>query len=333
MRRRTAATGSAYGASGSAWRPFFREQELPLADYAAIAAEQLDFAVQVTDIAKAHELFSRAPGVILIDPWYIAERHRLDVFRQAINNLPHWVLPVLVPDVREASRAELLVGGIRILLGDARSEPARQGLSGVSSLSTFVTLMPFLVAEAEREYLWHGPPRRAIAGPSQPLRKTPLAVASSIPRADKLPGHAFISYVREDSAHVGQLQALLQIAGVPIWRDTSDLWPGDDWRVQIRKAITGNALVFLACFSSNSLTRSSSYQNEELTLAIEQLRQRRFGDPWLIPIRFDECDIPDYDIGSNRTLQSIQRVDLFGDRYEEEAIRLVAGIKRILEGS
>jgi hypothetical protein len=65
-------------------------------------------------------------------------------------------------------------------------------------------------------------------------------------------------------------------------------------------------------------------------MAIEQLRLRRPDDPWLIPVRFDECDIPDWDIGGGRTLTSIQRADLFGDRYHESAARLVAAVLRIL---
>jgi len=98
-------------------------------------------------------------------------------------------------------------------------------------------------------------------------------------------GHAFISYVREDAHRADQLQRVLEAAGVPVWRDTADLWPGQDWRENIRRAITHNALVFLACFSRRSLARQVSYQNEELVLAIEQLRLRRRDDPWLIPVR------------------------------------------------
>jgi WD40 repeat protein len=145
-----------------------------------------------------------------------------------------------------------------------------------------------------------------------------------------LSGHAFLSYVREDSGQVDQLQRTLEAAGIPVWRDTADLWPGEDWRMKIRSAITDNALVFIACFSQASLDRGKSYQNEELTLAIEQLRLRSPDDPWLIPVRFDDCDIPDRDIGGGRTLTSIQRADLFGDRFDEGAPKLVAAILRIL---
>jgi transcriptional regulator with XRE-family HTH domain len=143
-------------------------------------------------------------------------------------------------------------------------------------------------------------------------------------------GHAFISYVREDSHRVDWLQRELEAAGIPVWRDTADLWPGEDWRTKIRQAITDDALVFIACFSRASLARLKTYQNEELTLAIEQLRLRRPDDPWLIPVRLDECDIPDRDIGGGRTLASIQRADVFGDRSSQGVTRLIASILRIL---
>jgi hypothetical protein len=159
----------------------------------------------------------------------------------------------------------------------------------------------------------------------------PADTAGSAAReSQELRGHVFISYVREDSADVDQLQQVLQTAGVRVWRDTADLWPGEDWRVKIRRAITDDALVFLACFSRRGLARKRSYQNEELALAIDQLRLRSPSEPWLIPVRFDDCEIPDIDIGGGRTLGSIQRADLFGERIDDGFARLSGAVLRIL---
>lgn len=146
----------------------------------------------------------------------------------------------------------------------------------------------------------------------------------------KLSGHAFISYVREDARNVDKLQQTLEAAGISVWRDTADLWPGEDWRVKIRRAITEDALVFIACFSSRSVVREKSYQNEELLLAIDQLRLRRPQNPWLIPVRFDDCEVPDLDLGGGRTLASIHRADLFGDSRDMAAERLVTVVLRLL---
>ena len=115
-----------------------------------------------------------------------------------------------------------------------------------------------------------------------------------------------------------------------MWRDTSSLWPGEDWRAKIRGAIRHDALVFIACFSSHSAARRQSYQNEELVLAIDQLRRRRPDDPWLIPVRFNDCDVPDFELGAGRTLGSIHRTDLFGANRELAARRLVEAVQRLL---
>ena len=143
-------------------------------------------------------------------------------------------------------------------------------------------------------------------------------------------GHVFISYVHEDIGRVEELQQRLESARIRVWRDTVDLWPGQDWEEMIKRAITDDALAFLACFSSQSAKREKSYQNEELALATEQLRLRRPDVSWLIPIRFDDCALPDYDIGGGRTLDSLQRADLFGDRLEKKFERLIKAVIKIL---
>jgi hypothetical protein len=143
-------------------------------------------------------------------------------------------------------------------------------------------------------------------------------------------GHAFISYVREDAREVDGLQEALEAAGVRVWRDTADLWPGEDWRARIREAITGDALVFIACFSRQSAARQRTYQNEELTLAVEELRQRRPDHPWLIPVRLDNCAVPDVPLGGGRTLASVQRADLFGPDRDQAVRRLVTAVQRML---
>jgi TIR domain len=143
-------------------------------------------------------------------------------------------------------------------------------------------------------------------------------------------GHAFISYVHEDAKHVDRVERVLRAAGIPVWRDTADLWPGEDWKLKIRKAITNNSLVFIACFSAASEARDVSYQNEELLLAVEQFRLRPPNRAWIIPVRFSNCTLPEYDLGAGRTLNSFQRVDLFGRAWEEGAARLVAGTLRVL---
>jgi hypothetical protein len=156
------------------------------------------------------------------------------------------------------------------------------------------------------------------------------AVAVTNQQADRASGHVFISYVREDTERVDRLQRILEVAGITVWRDTDSLWPGQDWKIEIRKAISTGSLVFIACFSEHSGQRESSYQNEELILAVDLIRRRPPGLVWFIPVRFSNCKLPEFELGPGRTLDALQRVDLFGDFWDEGASRLVAAVHRIL---
>ncbi|MBM3714191.1 MAG: toll/interleukin-1 receptor domain-containing protein [Actinobacteria bacterium] len=154
-------------------------------------------------------------------------------------------------------------------------------------------------------------------------------VSSTVMVSDAAP-HVFISYVKEDKEHVDRLCRVLDAARIPYWRDRKDLAPGDAWKRRIREAIKSGAFTFLACFSDASRARSKSYMNEEVTLAVDEFRQRPPGATWLIPVRFDDGDVPEWDLGAGRTMEDINYVDLFGDEYTENAAGLIATIGRIM---
>ena len=116
-----------------------------------------------------------------------------------------------------------------------------------------------------------------------------------------------------------------------VWRDNEDLLPGEDRRAAIRSAISEGAIIFLACFSPDSLARTRSRQNEELALIIDEMRMRPASQPWIIPIRLGDCEIPDLDIGGGRTLRSIERADIFGASTETGIQRLITAVCGLLE--
>src|SRR5712691_11063973 len=70
------------------------------------------------------------------------------------------------------------------------------------------------------------------AGPEQGAR-VPADQIVNVPDG-RAGGHVFISYVRDDVSAVDLLQEKFEEASVPVWRDTSDLWPGEEWRSKIR---------------------------------------------------------------------------------------------------
>lgn len=140
-------------------------------------------------------------------------------------------------------------------------------------------------------------------------------------------GHVFICYATDDNERVATLERIFTAHRILVWRSESSLKPGDDWRARIRHAIEDESLAFLACFSTRSVARESSYQRDELLTAIDDLRSRQAGSSWLIPVRFDDCQIAELPLGGGRTLASIQRADLFGPRREQNTTNLLNRIK------
>lgn len=147
-------------------------------------------------------------------------------------------------------------------------------------------------------------------------------------------GHVFVSYVREDAPGVGRLIDDLQSMGIPIWRDTDKLRPGERWRAAIAQAIEeGDA--FLAVFSAASEERDRSYMREELVRAVEELRLRPHDRAWFFPVLLSDCDVPRLPIGAGETLHDLQYVSLAGDwdsGVHALALALTKAVTRIPAG-
>jgi len=139
---------------------------------------------------------------------------------------------------------------------------------------------------------------------------------------DRQAAHVFVSYVRENQEQVDQLCEELTKHGVKVWLDRNDIKPGMRWKDAVREAIRSGSF-FIACFSQEYRSRGRTYMNEELALAIEELRLRSINRIWFIPVLLSQCDVPARSIGGGETLLDIEWVTLYGN-WE-------AGIKRILD--
>lgn len=173
---------TSYGSQSPEWRPFPDDHELSLASYAKIVAERLDFAVVVTGIEKPGDDLNSRPGVVLIDPWFIAGKDGARKLRTFVRHLRSWVLPVIVVDTPEDKRTADLAQQAKDILGDAgakQSAAALRTVPKISSFQEFVSVMPFLITEAERQYLRNGPLRHPTStgpAPRPRLTRDPNAV-------------------------------------------------------------------------------------------------------------------------------------------------------------
>lgn len=100
----------------------------------------------------------------------------------------------------------------------------------------------------------------------------------------------FISYASEDKEIVEQIYNSLANEGITIWMDKKNLVPGQNWRIEIEKAISFSD-IFLACLSNNSVDKQG-YVQKELKTALDFADQKPEGAIFIIPIRLDECEVP-----------------------------------------
>jgi hypothetical protein len=136
--------------------------------------------------------------------------------------------------------------------------------------------------------------------------------------------HVFISYLHENSKEVQRLVDALREFDIEVWLDRERIKPGHRWQGAIRNAIREGAF-FIACFSREYNERPRTYLNEELTLAIDELRQRPTDRAWFIPVLLSG-EVPDRDIGGGETLRNLQWVELSQD-WEDGIRRIVSVIK------
>ena len=90
--------------------------------------------------------------------------------------------------------------------------------------------------------------------------------------------------------------------GFDPWLDTEKLMPGQNWRLEIGKALESTHAVII-CLSRLSVTKEG-YLNRELKEAMEIAEEKPEGTIFLIPVKLNACDIP-------HRLQSLQWVNLF----------------------
>jgi hypothetical protein len=131
----------------------------------------------------------------------------------------------------------------------------------------------------------------------------------------------FVSYVQENRPVVVKLVHELRNASINVWFDQDALPPGVFWRDEIMAAVRRHDY-FIACFSVEYAARNRTFMNEELELAIDEVR-RRSESPWFIPVLLSG-EIPDRQISAARSLRDIQYVDLVSSNWSAAIASLIS---------
>ncbi len=113
----------------------------------------------------------------------------------------------------------------------------------------------------------------------------------------------FLCHASEDKPTVRKLYKHLFDVGVDAWLDEEKILPGQDWNKEILKALQ-NADAIIICLSKKSVAKEG-YVQREIKEAIKKAEEKPFGTIFVIPVKLDDCDAPNY-------LRDWQWVDLFG---------------------
>ncbi|MEL7354346.1 MAG: TIR domain-containing protein [Cyanobacteria bacterium P01_A01_bin.116] len=123
--------------------------------------------------------------------------------------------------------------------------------------------------------------------------------------------HVFLSYCRDNADEVRRFYSELIAAGETVWWDQNIL-PGQDWKLEIRKAMR-DAYAVVLCLSAETADRITTGIYPEVLDAIREYRTYAPGSVFLIPVRLSQCELPFIEIDDTRTLDRLQAVDLFPD--------------------
>jgi hypothetical protein len=101
----------------------------------------------------------------------------------------------------------------------------------------------------------------------------------------------FLSYCSADKNSVRELYRQLKNEGVDVWLDVEKLLPGQDWQMEIKRAIR-RADVVIVCLSNASVNKVGFVQ-KEIRLALDVADEQPEGKIFIIPLRLEDCEVPE----------------------------------------
>ncbi len=102
---------------------------------------------------------------------------------------------------------------------------------------------------------------------------------------------AFLCYADEDKPAVRNLYNKLKSDGVEPWMDEESILVGQDWELEIKKAIRATDVVVI-CLSNASVLKTG-YVQKEIRESLEIAEEKPEGTIFIIPARLDDCDVPE----------------------------------------
>jgi formylglycine-generating enzyme required for sulfatase activity len=101
----------------------------------------------------------------------------------------------------------------------------------------------------------------------------------------------FLCHSSGDKPAVRELCRRLCAEGIDAWLDEEKLLPGQDWQLEIPKAVCTSDVV-IVCLSRGSVTKAG-YVQKEIKFALDVADEQPEGTIFLIPALLEECEVPE----------------------------------------
>jgi hypothetical protein len=106
------------------------------------------------------------------------------------------------------------------------------------------------------------------------------------------------------------------------WLDEEELYPGQDWNMEIEKAVEAAAAI-IVCLTKNSINKEG-YVQRELRIVLDFADYKPEGTIYILPVRLEECEPP-------RRLRPWQYADYFEGQRERGLQRLLVSLRKRAE--
>ncbi len=134
------------------------------------------------------------------------------------------------------------------------------------------------------------------------------------------PLRVFLCHSSNDKPAVRELyQKLRAEPWIQPWLDEEELYPGQDWNMEIEKAVEA-ADAIIVCLTKNSINKEG-YVQRELRIVLDFADYKPEGTLYIIPVRLEECEPP-------RRLRAWQYADYFSGSRDRAFQRLLVSLKR-----
>ena len=124
----------------------------------------------------------------------------------------------------------------------------------------------------------------------------------------------FFCAAPNDLRQARKLYRYLNRYNIKPWLGAEDLLPGQDWEVEMSKALRVSDIVII--FISDNLEKTSGQVQKEIKFAIDKALEMPEGRIFIIPIRLDQCEIP-------YALEKYYPLDLFGNQDYKKLMQIL----------